>query len=631
MCGLAGFIDFKCSTPESVLHAMTQSILHRGPDDAGHAYFQHAYATVGLGFRRLSIIELSALGHQPMYSNDGRYCITFNGEIYNHAEIKKTLMVAGIRFKSNSDTEVILQAYITWGYACVNRFIGMFAFVIYDTKEQVLVACRDRAGVKPLFYYQHQNLFLYGSELKSFHQHGSFVKQIDVDALALYFQHGYIPAPHCIFKHTYKLLPGHWLKLNLKTQALTTEKYWDVTDAYNKPKVKIDYKDAIAETEKLLLSACNYRMVADVPVGIFLSGGYDSSLVTALLQSQQTQKLKTFTIGFEEETYNEAIHAGNVAKHLGTEHHAYTCTYKEALDIIPMLPQMYDEPFADSSAIPTYLVSKMARQHVTVALSADGGDETFAGYTKYAKGLQYINKLNKVPGFVKTLGSLPINITQPFKRSNLAVPDRLEKLKLILKANHHADAFNVITQAMTVAEVRQLLKPEFTKSITAFDDFANLRSSDMLDHFLWLDYQTFLVDDILQKVDRATMAVSLEGREPLIDYRIIEWAAQLPAAFKLHNGTGKRILRDITHKYLPKEIMERPKMGFRIPIEKWYKNEHKDILLAYVNADKINAYGLLNHKTIEKMIHAYLKSDIEDFHRIWKILMLQMWMEKWMN
>lgn len=631
MCGLAGFVDFNAKTSLETLRKMTDCIAHRGPDDSGHEVVQTDSFTLGLGFRRLSIIELSALGHQPMIADDGNYTITFNGEIYNYKEVRKILQDAGIGFKTNSDTEVILQSYIKWGRACVQHFIGMFAFVIYDKNKQQVVACRDRAGVKPFLFYHKNNLFLYGSELKSFHQHQHFEKEIDNNAVALYFQHGYIPAPHSIFKNTFKLLPGHWLVLDLKNQNITTEKYWDVTDAYNKPKLKIDYDEALTETEKLLQSACEYRMVADVPVGVFLSGGYDSSLVTALLQSNRTQKLKTFTIGFEEEAFNESPYAKQVASHLGTQHYEYTCTYKEAMDIIPMLPEMYDEPFADSSAIPTYLVSKMARQQVTVALSADGGDETFAGYTKYEKALRYINKLNAVPGFGKTLATLPLHIVNQFTSDNLSKPDRIEKLKLILKASHPADAFNIITQAMTVSEVQHLLVHDFKIGKTAFDAFSNLKASELLDNFLWLDYKTYMVDDILQKVDRATMAVSLEGREPLLDHRIIEWAAQLPSDFKLYNGISKRILRDITHKYLPKEIMERPKMGFRIPIEHWLKNEQKDLLLHYLSKEKIEAFGIFNYEAVNKLLQTYFEKDIEDFHRIWKILMLQMWMDKWMK
>ncbi|MEO8148387.1 MAG: asparagine synthase (glutamine-hydrolyzing) [Bacteroidia bacterium] len=630
MCGLAGFVDFNCNTKSETLTSMTDCITHRGPDDSGHEYVQANDFTLGLGFRRLSIIELTALGHQPMNTDDGNYTLIFNGEIYNYKEVRKVLQDAGIRFKSNSDSEVILQSYIKWGRECVQRFIGMFAFVIYDKPKQQLLACRDRAGVKPFLYYWNENLFLFGSELKSFHQHHQFKKQISNDALALYFQHGYIPAPHCVFQNAYKLTPGHWLIVDLKKKEIKTEKYWDVTNAYNQQKLKIDYVDAVTETEKLLRSAFEYRMVADVPVGVFLSGGYDSSLVTALLQTNRQQKLKTFTIGFEEEAFNEATWARKVATHLGTEHHEFTCTYKQAMEIIPTLADMYDEPFADSSAIPTYLVSKVARQQVTVALSADGGDETFAGYTKYDKALRYINKLNTVPSFGKSVASLPLHIANQFAGDNLSTPDRIEKLKLILKAKHPVEAFNIITQGMTVSEVHQLLAKDFKIPPTAFEDYNELHASELLDNFLWLDYKTYMADDILQKVDRASMAVSLEGREPLIDHRIIEWAAQLPSDFKLKNGTSKLILRDITHKYLPREIMERPKMGFNIPYESWFKNDLKKELIETLDEKNIQSGGFLNPKEVSVMLDSFFANAKVDFQRIWQIYNFQLWFNRWM-
>jgi asparagine synthase (glutamine-hydrolysing) len=631
MCGIAGFVDFNKNTPIAVLHAMTDAIVHRGPDDSGAEYEQASGFELGLGFRRLSIIELSMLGHQPMKTDDGQYTITFNGEIYNYKEVRKLLESDGVSFKSNSDTEVILKAYIKWGRSCVSKFVGMFAFIIYDKPNARLMACRDRAGVKPFYYYWHENLFLYGSELKSFHHHKQFKKEIDIHALALYFQHGYIPAPHCIFKNTYKLNPGHWLIFDLTKKEITTEKYWDVTDAYNRPKLKIDYNDAVNETETKLRKAFEYRMVADVPVGVFLSGGYDSSLVTALLQTNMQQKLKTFTIGFEDEAFNEAIHAGKVAKHLGTEHYEYTCTYKEAMDIIPLLPEMYDEPFADSSAIPTYLVSKMARQQVTVALSADGGDETFAGYTKYIKGLNYIKNLNKVPGFANRLARVPAAIAGAFAGANLAKPNRIDKLQLLLKAKHPVEAFNIITQAMTAGEISSLLSKDFQIPNTAFNDYNTLHSNQMLDNFLWLDYKTYMVDDILQKVDRATMAVSLEGREPLLDHHIIEWAAQLPSSFKLNNGVSKCILRDITHKYIPYEIMHRPKMGFNIPYADWFKTDLKQELIFTLSDNKIGTNGLLNGAQVKTMLDKFFKNEKVDFQRIWQVYNFQLWMMKWMG
>ncbi|HQW16525.1 MAG: asparagine synthase (glutamine-hydrolyzing) [Bacteroidia bacterium] len=629
MCGITGFLDFNKKSALEMLRQMSATLHHRGPDDEGNEIIQHPNVAIGMGFRRLAIIELSSAGHQPMKSADGNFTIIFNGEIYNHAELRKQLEQEGLSFRSQSDTEVILQSFSRWGISCIQKFIGMFAIALYDSKEEKVYLIRDRAGVKPIYWYFKNDLFLFGSELKAFHRHPSFQKEIDHGAISLYFQHGYIPAPHCIFKNTYKLLPGHYLTIDLRSKEIRNSCYWDVSDFYNKPKLAISETEAITETEKILTKAFNYRMVADVPVGIFLSGGYDSSLVTALLQKERTQKLKTFTIGFEQESYNEAKHARKVAEHLGTEHYEYTCTYKEAMDIIPMLPEISDEPLADSSLIPTYLVSKMARKQVTVALSADGGDETFAGYTKYAKATDYLNKLQKLPSIAKTAAQIPALLWKMTSSNSLSIPDRADKLQLILRAKHPVEAFNIITQGMTQNEVSSLLMNHITFPLSAFDDFDKLKAPELLDNFLWLDYKTFLSDDILQKVDRATMAVSLEGREPLLDHNIIEWAAQLPSAFKLNNGTSKYLLRKITHQYIPKEIMEREKMGFQIPLHLWLKSEMKDLLLHHLSEESISKYQIFKQAEVNAILNAYLNNNNLDFYRLWKLFNLQMWLDRW--
>ena len=631
MCGITGFVDFNGNSNIQTLKSMSDALLHRGPDDEGHEIINHHKTQIGFGFRRLAIIDLTAAGHQPMKSPDGRLTIIFNGEIYNHAELRTILESKGHSFKSHSDTEVILHSYMQWGISCIEKFTGMFAIALHDSHQEKLFLIRDRAGVKPLFWYFKNDLMLFGSELKVFHQHDAFKKEIDRGALSLYFQHGYIPAPHCIFCDTYKLIPGHFLTIDLKNKNVQTTCYWNVTDFYNKPKLKISESDAIEETEKILSKAFNYRMVADVPVGVFLSGGYDSSLVTALLQKDSMQKIKTFTIGFEEESYNEAPHARKVAAHLGTEHHEFTCTYQEAMDIIPLIPEISDEPLADSSIIPTYLVSKLARKQVTVALSADGGDETFAGYTKYAKALNYLNKLKQLPSFAKSLSQIPAFFWQTVSPSNLAIPDRAHKLQLILKARHPVEAFNIITQGMTQLEVQQLLLQPTDFPLTPFEEYDELKVTDLLDNFLWLDYKTFLPDDILQKVDRATMAVSLEGREPLLDHHIIEWAAQLPSEYKLTNGVSKFLIRKITHKYIPKEIMEREKMGFNIPYEKWFKAELKELLIQTLDSNSLNKYQILNTTIIEKITKTYFLDTKIDFQRLWSILVFQLWFNKWMK
>lgn len=631
MCGITGFVDFNGNSSLQTLKSMSDALLHRGPDDHGQELIYHHQTQIGFGFRRLSIIDLTTAGHQPMRSLDGNLTIIFNGEIYNHAELRTILESHGHKFLSHSDTEIILHSYMQWGISCIEKFTGMFAIALHDSHQEKLFLIRDRAGVKPLFWYFKSDLLLFGSELKAFHQHDAFKKEIDRGALSLYFQHGYIPAPHCIFKHTYKLKPGHFLTIDLKNKNLHDTCFWDVTDYYNKPELNISESEALTEAEKILTKACQYRMVADVPVGVFLSGGYDSSLVTALLQKENTKKLKTFTIGFEEEIYNEAHHAKKVAQHLGTEHFEYTCTYQQAMDIIPMLPEIADEPLADSSIIPTYLVSKMARRHVTVALSADGGDETFAGYTKYSKALNYLNKLQRVPPFAKTLSQMPAYLWGAISDGNLAIADRAHKLQLILKVKHPVEAFNIITQGMTKKEVQKLLLQKAEFPLSAFEEFEKLKTDDLLAHFLWLDYKTFLPDDILQKVDRATMAVSLEGREPLLDHHIIEWAAQLPASFKLNKNVSKYLLRKLTHKYIPKEIMDREKMGFNIPYEKWFKSELKELLIQTLTDKKLKDQQILNAEEIDKIIKSYFVNNNIDFQRLWAILVFQLWFNKWMQ
>ncbi|MCB0848963.1 MAG: asparagine synthetase B, partial [Bacteroidetes bacterium] len=352
-------------------------------------------------------------------------------------------------------------------------------------------------------------------------------------------------------------------------------------------------------------------------------------LVMALIQKNQTQKLKTFTIGFEDAAYNESMYARQVASHLSTEHHEYTCTYKEVMDIIPLLPELADEPLADSSIIPTYLVSKMARQQVTVALSADGGDETFAGYTKYAKATEYLKNLKTISP-LKNIAQLPAWMWDALPHT-IASPNRANKLLLLLRSAHPVEAFNIITQALTQKEVRQLLSVKAEFPATAFDEYAQLHAHELLDNFLWLDYKTFLPDDIMQKVDRATMAVSLEGREPLLDHKLTEWAAQLPASFKLKGKTGKYILRHITHKHIPASIMERDKMGFQIPLHLWMKKEFSEFTRNLLSRKEIVSAGLLNYKAVEVIKENYFSDQKMDFHRLWKIIVLQQWHQRWMN
>ncbi len=631
MCGISGFVDFRKETGIAILEKMNRTMLHRGPDGEGYGIYNNETATIGLGHRRLSIIDLTEGGSQPQ--TFGSLHITFNGEIYNYAEIKTVLEKSGHTFQSHSDTEVILHAYKEWGSDALQHFIGMFAFVIYDEACNKLFACRDRAGVKPFFYYFKDGLFLFASELKAIMQHPSFTRQINMNALAAYMQYGYVPAPHCIFNDTFKLNAGYCLQLNTVDASLKLQQYWNVYDAYNKPLLKINLTEAIAETEKILTKAFQYRMVSDVPVGVFLSGGYDSSCVTALLQKDNTEKLKTFTIGFSDSNHNEAPHAKKVADHLGTDHTEYYCTQKEALEIVPQLPFFYDEPFADSSAIPTTLVSKIARKQVTVALSADAGDEIFAGYSRYEYVMKYGKKLQQIPAILRksaaaVMAGIPIEKILVFKNKQ----NKFNKVQRLFNDAGDHNILMSLTKLVSEKEIARLLKTPSITLNTGFDS-KELKSDyySTLSYLMSIDYQTYLADDILQKVDRAGMSVSLEGREPFLDHNIIEWAAQLPLEYKYKQGNKKFILKEIVHKYIPEQMMNRPKMGFSIPVSTWLKGDLKKYVDEYLSESFLKEQNIFHLDEVKQILHSFYTQKTESAEKIWYLLMFQMWYDKWIN
>ena len=633
MCGIAGFIDFNKKIDNDTLKEMTDTLHHRGPDDSGYFFDTTSDANIGLGHRRLSILDLSSHGHQPMDFSD--ITIVYNGEVYNFGEIKKELEALGYSFESNSDTEVILKSYHKWGLECVHKFNGMFAFTIYDKKSQKIYILRDRSGIKPLFLYQKDDLILFASELKSFHKYRGFDKELNIDAIGEFLKYQYIPEPYSIFKHCSKLRAGHYLEIDLKSKKSSMHKYWDVIDSYNKPKLDISEKEAIDKTEDLLLSAFNYRMVADVPVGVFLSGGYDSSIVTALIQSNMSDKLKTFTIGFENKGFDEAPYARKVSDHLGCDHTEYYCTQKDALEIIPKLSYIYDEPFADSSAIPTILVSQIAKKSVTVSLSADGGDEIFAGYDKYSQAMQTYGKFSKLPKLAtKGITSImdlidPKHIPLLNKTYNFAT--RYEKVKEMINANNSVEAMTYASVYLTPKEVQKYMKKEISPLVTNHHIIDELNSqNDDINQMLAIDYKTYMLDNILTKIDRATMSVSLEGREPLLDYRIIEFAAQLPSKYKYNEKSKKYILKEIAHKYLPKDLMDRPKMGFSVPIYDWFKDELRDYFMEYLDFDRLDKQGIFDAKEVVRLRDSYLSGNRENVEKLWSFLMFEMWYEEWM-
>jgi asparagine synthase (glutamine-hydrolysing) len=506
----------------------------------------------------------------------------------------------------------------------------MFAIALLDQDREVFYLIRDRAGVKPMYYYWKNDVLLFGSELKSFHQNPQFVKELDYNSLSLYFQYSYIPAPYTIFKNTHKLRPGHILEMDLKRKDVKVFPYWNVLDHYNKPKLNISYNDAEAQLEQIMKSACEYRMVADVPVGVFLSGGYDSSAVAALLQSERTEKLKTFSIGFDVPEFDEAPHARKVANHLGTDHTEHYCTHKEAFDIIPKLPYIYDEPFGDNSIIPTTLVSQLAVKQVKVALSGDGGDEIFAGYPKFGMSLSYTG----LPGWLQSVLSKGMGIVNPqaipgTKRAfNFAT--RYRKMQMIWAKQDPLYAMKVISQFNTEDELRMRLKHPFQIPKTDFDLNGEINANnDAINRMLAVDYRTFLVDNNLTKIDRATMSVSLEGREPLLDHRIVEFVAQLPSSYKYSEGKTKIILKNIVHKYIPQQIMERPKMGFVVPIMGWFRNELKDLILQNLDESLLKKDDIFNFKEVTAIRDRYLNGHSENVQKVWHILLFQMWKRKW--
>jgi asparagine synthase (glutamine-hydrolysing) len=502
-----------------------------------------------------------------------------------------------------------------------------------------LYCFRDRAGVKPFYYYWRDGLFLFASELKSFHKHPGFKKEINKKALQQYFQYGYILAPLSIFNNAHKLSPGNYLSLSTREKSINIQTYWNVFDAYNKPKLDISESDARAEVEKLLISSCKYRMVSDVPVGIFLSGGYDSTAVTALLQKHHSEKLKTYTIGFFEEDHNEAIHAKRVATYLQTDHTEHYCTTKEAQEIIPGIPFYCDEPFGDSSIIPTTLVSRLARKEVVVALSADAGDETFAGYTKYPVSIDLLRKINKVPGYLrKPVGKLirymPDEVLAQVSGKRGATLKKKRLSGILQRSSITAPLImdHLLSQIYSDHQLQDLLTHDIERPQSYFDTEYLLNDSmPELDKMLAIDYKTYMTDDILVKVDRAGMSISLEGREPLLDHRLIEFVAQLPAHFKMKGTNTKYLLKQIVHDHVPKELMERPKMGFGVPVFKWLRTDLKYYADEFMSDKAFERHGLFRKQGVHHIMREFFRGDKNYDSLFWYLLVFQMWYKEWME
>lgn len=632
MCGIVGFVDFKKETTAEHLSQMSNALTHRGPDDMGAFMDFHPSCSLGLGHKRLSILDLSPLGHQPMVWHD--LVIAYNGEVYNFKEVRTELESLGYSFISGSDTEVILKSFHAWGISMISRLNGMFAIALYDKKKEKLTLIRDRAGVKPLYWYRKNGLFMFASEIKSFFHHPGFEKEINFKGLSLFLQYGYINQPYSIFKHTHKLSSGHYLELDLKNGGQSIHQYWDVLDHYSQEKSNEKEEDILNSLDELLESSCNYRMIADVPVGVFLSGGYDSSLVAAMVQKKATKKVKTFTIGFEDAKFDEAPFARKVAQHLGADHHEYRCTQQDALEVLDQLVYHWDEPFADSSAIPTLLVSKMARQSVTVSLSADGGDELFGGYEKYSSALTY-RKLNS---YLPLRGLIDYGLApardflvdhRVLNESKLYVYDNILSNSQSKDAVDYLQNYQKFFLDSELKEISSKLSPQNLDQ--RYNPKLNL-IQDPLDQMMGLDYLTYQAEVILTKVDRATMAHSLEGREPLLDYRLLEFVSRIPVDLKVKNGIKKYLLKEIVHRYIPKSLMDRPKMGFSIPLVSWLFNNLKDQVAYYLGNEFILKQGIFNLFAIQELMRRFeLRKDINFANKIWNILIFQMWYSKWID
>jgi asparagine synthase (glutamine-hydrolysing) len=643
MCGIAGFWENRRGGehPVEILSRMGTALAHRGPNDSG--VFHDDEAGLGMAFRRLSILDLSPEGHQPMSSASGGHVIVFNGEVYNFEEIRAEL--GAHNWRGHSDTEVIIEAIERWGVeAAVGRFVGMFAFALWDRLERRLYLIRDRLGIKPLYYGHAGGTFVFASELKAIRQHPDFEAEIDRDALALYMRHSYVPSPHCIYKGLRKLQPGCMLTLDSSTTTPVIRRYWsgeEVALRGLQSPLQVSDAEAVEDLHQLLLRAVRLRMIADVPLGAFLSGGVDSSTVVALMQAQSQRPVKTFTIGFHEEGYNEATDAKRVAEHLRTDHTELYLTSKDAQDVVPLLPTMYDEPFSDSSQIPTFLVSRLARSSVTVSLSGDGGDELFGGYNRYSLIRKIWNSTSRFPTpFLKAASPLlqavpPHWIDRAFRMLRPVLPASLRQGSPGNKA-HKLAAFLSLgsPQALYYQALSHWTKPtelvtDSHEPDTVRESIKNLSSSASVEEAMMLtDLLNYLPDDILTKVDRASMAVSLEARVPLLDHRVVQFAWTLPLPLKIRKRESKWILRQVLYKYVPPELIERPKMGFGVPIDDWLRGPLRGWAESLLSEQSLSDHGLLNSDCIRKKWQEHLSGHHNWQYLLWDVLVFQDWLHQ---
>lgn len=649
MCGISGFMQLGLPKTkwEEILNNMANSLIHRGPDHGG--IWLDCESGVGLAHRRLSIVDLSVEGHQPMHSHEGRYVIAFNGEIYNHNNIRRELQShsksGSIRWSGHSDTEVILAAFEYWGVqVALERFIGMFAIVLWDRDKRILYLIRDRFGEKPLYYGWMGNALLFGSELKALRMHPAFKNVIDRNSVALFMRHNCIPAPYSIYKGIFKLPPGMMLKVRPGDQDHPEPvAFWAMKDMAEKGLTnpyKGNDQEAISGLDVLLRNVVCEQMVADVPLGVLLSGGIDSSTIASLMQAQSSKPVKTFTIGFQETSYNEADYAKLIAKHLGTEHTELYLTPEETMAIIPKLPELYDEPFADSSQIPTFLVSQLAKQHVTVSLSGDGGDEFFGGYNRYfwyrtlwksigwaptaprqalARGITAFSPDSLEGIYRKILCFLPDKIRQR------NIGDKLHKLAEILSSRNPETLYLGLVSHWKEPESVVLDAVEPPSQVTDRAKWPHI--TDFTDLFMYLDAITYLPDDILAKVDRASMGTSLEIRSPYLNHLVADFAWHLPLSMKVRQGQGKWILRQVLYNYVPKKLIERPKMGFGVPIDAWLRSPLREWAENLLDEKRLKSEGFFNPEPIRRKWQEHLSGKRNWQYHLWDVLMFQSWLE----
>lgn len=636
MCGIVGYLTTRTEIKHDLIQRMADQIQYRGPDSSG--VWIDRQRGVAFGHRRLSIVDLSEAGHQPMLSVDGRYVLTYNGEIYNHLELRAELGAAGWTspWRGHSDTETLLAVIQRWGVkAALAKLNGMFAFGLWDRNEEVLTLARDRAGEKPLYYGQANQSLIFASELRALKSWPGWSGEIDASVVNLYFRYGYVPDPFCIFKGFAKLQPAHLIQIK-NGKIGETECFWDLKQVTAQPRSGNSPDDIVEEFLPRLQRAVRMRMASDVPLGAFLSGGIDSSTVVSLMQEASTQPIRTFTIGFDVAGYNEAESAKIIAKHLGTNHTELYVSPQDTLSAVPSIPGIWDEPFGDSSMIPTYLLSKLTRKSVTVALSGDGGDEIFCGYNRYGQGYDAYKRLGALPLGMRqaaafALQRLPLRAIEhasqhlPMRMRLPAMGDRIAKLANVMKMEAESEYYlMLVSQSQNPGT---LLNNSIEPATLPTSPETWPKLADFRETMMYLDTLSYLPGDILTKVDRATMATSLEARVPFLDHELIEFAWSVPLDVKLRHGETKWLLRSILGRYVPPALFERPKVGFGIPIEHWLKGPLREWAEELMDESTLRKQGYLRPEAIRQLWSDYLSGRARNHHQIWNVLMFQGWLK----